>query len=158
MENYEHYSSDVDVMRVAYSAASSFRGVLTQDEIRSCVLNAILRAIKKYDKNNTTKFTSFLHNGVVFECLNQKKLNTNNRTTKQLHPNIKDNNNIFESIDVKDLIESVCDDPSLIFDRFYGNMTIKEMSKQRNVCRETIKVRLTKNLEKLRSELRKSVL
>ena len=155
MKSYEHYLNDIEVMKVAQNAASSFRHILSQDEIKSCILNALLRAVKKYDKRSKAKFTSYLHNGVVFECLSQRKFNL--KQTKSLHSNITDSRNPFEEVETRDLIESVCDDPSLIFDRFYGNMTIKELSKNRNVCGETIRIRLHKNLEKIKLALKKSV-
>lgn len=155
MKKYEHYVNDIEIMKVAHNAASSFRHVLSQDEIKSCILNALLRAVKKYDKRNKAKFTSYLHKGVVFECLNQRKFNKNN--TSQLHPNITDTRNVFSDIDTRDLIESVCDDPELIYDRFYKNMTIKELSESRGVCGETIRIRLNKNLEKVKLSLQKSV-
>jgi len=155
MKSYEHYVNDVETMKIAQNAASSFRNVLSQDEIRSCILTAILRAVKKYDKESNTKFTSYLHNGVVFECLSQRKSNKNDNN--QLHVNITDNRDEFADLDTRDLIESVCDDPSLIFDRFYGNMTIKELAEKRSVCGETIRIRLQKNLEKIKRALVKSV-
>jgi DNA-directed RNA polymerase specialized sigma24 family protein len=152
---YEDYINDADTMRIAQSAAASFRNVLSSDEIKSCILNALLRAIKKYDKRSKTKFTSYLHNGVVFECLSQRKFNKNNN--QQLHSNITDTQDDFSSVETLDLIESVCDDPSLVFDRFYKNMTIKELATSRNVCGETIRIRLNKNLEKIKYALKKSV-
>lgn len=155
MKSYEHYVNDVEVMKVAQNAASSFRNVLSPDEIKSCILNAILRAVKKYDKRSKTKFTSYLHNGVVFECLSQRKFNRNNNN--QLHTNISDHRDEVSDFETRDLIESVCDDPSLVIDRFYGNMTIKELAEKRSVCGETIRIRLNKNLEKIKHALRKSV-
>lgn len=155
MKSYEHYVNDVEIMKVAQNAASSFRNVLSPDEIKSCILNAILRAVKKYDKRNKTKFTSYLHNGVVFECLSQRKFNKNENN--QLHINIEDQRDEFSDLDTRELIESVCDDPTLVIDRFYGNMTIKELAEKRSVCGETIRIRLNKNLEKIKQALKKSV-
>lgn len=156
MRNYEYYINDVEVMKIAQNAAASFRYVLSPDEIKSCILNALLRASKRYDKRNKTKFTSYLHNGVVFECLSQKKFNKNKN--KQLDINTQDpHGDHTKDIETLDLIETVCDDPSLIFDRFYGNMTIQELARKRNVCGETIRIRLNKNLEKIKLSLKKSV-
>jgi DNA-directed RNA polymerase specialized sigma24 family protein len=155
MKNYEHYFNDVEVMKVAQNAASSFRESLSQDEIKSCILNAILRASRKYDKRNGAKFTSYLHNGVVLECLNQYKFNK--KKTQNLDIHIQDKSTHMSDFETKDLIESVCDDPELVLDRFFGNMTVKELSKKMNVSGETIRIRLNKNLEKVRRELEKSV-
>jgi DNA-directed RNA polymerase specialized sigma subunit len=142
-------------MKIAHKAASSFRNVLSQDEIRSCILKALFRAVGKYDKTNNVKFTSYLHNGVRFECLGQAKVNKSDK--KQLNSSIPDHRNPLAEFEMRDVIESVCDDPQLIFDRFYNNMTITEIAKDRKVCGETIRIRIGKNLEKMRLSLEKSV-
>ena len=155
MKSYEHYVNDVETMNVAQNAASSFRKILSLDEIKSCILNAILRAVNKYDKRSKAKFTTYLHSGVVFECLSQRKFNRNNNA--QLQVNIPDRRDPFVDFETRDLIESVCDDPSLVIDRLYGDMTIKELADTRGVCGETIRIRLNKSLEKIRYALKKSV-
>ena len=155
MKSYEHYVNDVETMNVAQNAASSFRKILSQDEIKSCILNAILRAVNKYDKRSKAKFTTYLHSGVVFECLSQRKFNRNNNA--QLQVNIPDRRDPFIDFETRDLVESVCDDPSLVIDRLYGDMTIKELADTRGVCGETIRIRLNKSLEKIKYALNKSV-
>ena len=152
MKSYEHYVNDVETMNVAQNAASSFRKILSQDEIKSCILNAILRAVNKYDKRSKAKFTTYLHSGVVFECLSQRKFNN-----AQLQVNIPDRRDPFVDFETRDLIESVCDDPSLVIDRLYGDMTIRELADTRGVCGETIRIRLNKSLEKIKYALNKSV-
>lgn len=148
----ENYLQDTDVLSVAHAAASTFSNCLSKDEIKNCILNAIWKASNKYDKRQNVKFTSYLHNGVVFECLSQRKFNKT-RSHQVLEVGIEDKRNPFEAIEMRDAIDSLCDDPSLIYDRFYNNMSLAELAKDRGVCGETIRIRLRKNLEKLRSGL-----
>ena len=155
MNKYEQYLNDVDTMKTAYNAASSFRNILTSEEIKSCVLKALFRAVNKYDKSRNVKFTSYLYNGVRFECHSQTK--TNKRHKRRLTNAIPDTRNPMAEFEMKDVIESVCDDAELIFDRFYKNMTITEIAKIRKVCGETVRIRIAKNLEKMRISLKKSV-
>jgi DNA-directed RNA polymerase specialized sigma24 family protein len=152
----EKYLSDSNVMRVAYSAASSFSTTLSKDEIQGCILNAIWKASNKYNKRNKTKFTSYLHNGVVYECLSQRKFNRSKKGVT-LDETIADKYNPVAEIDMIDTIEAECDDPKLVIDRFYKNMTINELAEDRGVCGETIRIRLKKNLEKLRFSMTNSV-
>ena len=56
-----------------------------------------------------------------------------------------------------DEINFACEDPTLILDRFYKNMSIKEIAESRGVCGETIRIRINKNLKKLQNSLSKSV-
>lgn len=156
MNKIEDYLNNQDVIKVANNAAKSFKNILSQDEIKNCILNAIWKASKKFDPNSNTKFTSYVHRGVVYECLSQRKFNLN-KSTSPLTLSIPDNHNAFESVDMKDLVGKVCEDPQLVIDRFYKNMTITELAKSRNVCGETIRTRLQKNLQKMKLSLLKSV-
>lgn len=74
-----------------------------------------------------------------------------------LDETIADNYNPVAEIDMIDTIEAKCEDPTLVIDRFYKNMTINELAKNRKVCGETIRIRLKKNLEKLRFSMTNSV-
>jgi DNA-directed RNA polymerase specialized sigma subunit len=141
-----------DVIRVANKAASSFSNVLSRDEMQTCILSALWKAKNKYIEGSKCKFTSYVHRGVVFECLTQRKFNL--AKTNQLNFNVPDRKNDLERIDMLDEIQQ-CDDPELIYDRFYKNMTIKEIAKSRGVCGETIRIRLKKNLKKLRHSMSK---
>tara|TARA_Y100001973_G_C5202978_1_gene339228 strand:- start:44 stop:511 length:468 start_codon:yes stop_codon:yes gene_type:complete len=152
--NIEDYLSNEDIIKVANKAASSFSPTLSRDEIQSCILSALWKAKKRYKEGSKCKLTSFIHRGVVFECLTQRKFNI--AKTKQLTISVQEKRDDTERIDMLDEIEQ-CDDPSLIFDRFYKNMTINEIAKDRGVCGETIRIRLKKNLKKLRQSISNGV-
>ena len=53
-------------------------------------------------------------------------------------------------MEILDLINN-CDDPDLIYDRFYKNMTITELAQERGVCGETIRIKIKKTLKRLKS-------
>jgi DNA-directed RNA polymerase specialized sigma24 family protein len=148
---------DSDVIKIAESAASSFRHALSEDEIKNCIYNAVWKASRNYSDEGNAKFTSYLYKGVIFECLGQKRFNQDrgfslsrydNSKNKCLSYKCKD----FSHIDMMDEI-SQCDDPMLIYDRFYSNMTIGELAKQHGVCGETIRIRIEKNLKKIKNSL-----
>jgi DNA-directed RNA polymerase specialized sigma24 family protein len=155
-QKIENYLQDSDVLSVAHAAASTFSSCLSKDEIKNCILNAIWKASNKFDKRQNTKFTSYLHNGVVFECLSQRKFNKS-RSYQVLEVGIEDTRNPLKEIDMRDAIDSVCDDPSIVYDKYYNNMTIAEIAKDRGCCGETVRIRLKKNMEKLRLSLKNSV-
>ncbi|MQF98082.1 MAG: hypothetical protein FI729_00930 [SAR202 cluster bacterium] len=146
----EDYLSNEDIVKVANKAASSFSSTLSRDEIQSCILSALWKAKKRYKTGSKCKLTSFIHRGVVFECLTQRKFNL--ARTNQLTISVPEKRNDTERVDMLDEIQQ-CDDPELIYDRFYKNMTINEIAKDRGVCGETIRIRLQKNLKKLRKSM-----
>ena len=53
-----------------------------------------------------------------------------------------------------DELNECCEDPEIIYDRFYKNMTVREIAKSRGVCSETIRVKINKNLTKLGTKLK----
>ena len=150
----EDYLSNDDIIRVANKAASSFSGILSRDEIQSCILSALWKAKRRYKEGSTCKLTSFIHRGVQFECLTQRKFNL--AKTAQLTISVPDKRDDIERVDMLDQIQQ-CDDPELIYDRFYKSMTISEIAKARGVCGETIRIRLKKNLKKLRQSMSNGV-
>lgn len=152
----ERYLNDSDIMKVAQKAASSFSHCLSKDEIQSCILNALWRASDRYNKRQKTKFSSYLHNGVVYECLSQRKFNRS-KQSQVLHENLEDSFDPVARVDMVDLITTKCEDPTLVIDRFYNNLTINELAEKQSVCGETIRIRLKKNLEKLRAYMTNGV-
>ena len=152
--NIEDYLSNDDIVKVANKAASSFSGTLSRDEIQSCILSALWKAKKRYKQGSKCKLTSFIHRGVVFECLTQRKFNL--AKTCQLTISVPEKRNDTERVDMLDQIQQ-CDDPELVYDRFYKSMTINEIAKDRGVCGETIRIRLKKNLKKLRQSMTNGV-
>jgi len=156
LRKIEELIKDSDIASISQKAASSFRGVLSDDEIDSCIKNAVWKASSKFNPKEKTKFTSFLYKGVKFECSGQARLNRRKKACSlskfDKAVNINDNFNGFNRIDMLDEI-SVCEDPMLIYDRFYRNMTIKELADMHNVCGETIRNRIEKNLKKIKKSL-----
>jgi len=147
-----------DVAKILKKASSSFRYSLSQDEMETCCINALWKAIDKYSNDFRCKFTTYLYRGVVMECLTQRKFNKDKISFGgRLHSNIQDDKDHYEPVDMLDEINFACEDPSLILDRYYKNMSIKEIAQNRGVCGETIRIKINKNLKKLRSSLLKSV-
>lgn len=145
-----------DIMKIARKAANTFYHYLSQDEIDSCILYAIWKAINSYDTSHGSKFTTYLYNGVIMECLTQKKFNVK-KNNKKINKSTK--NYYFESnkIDMMDEIIK-CEDPDLIYDYFYKNKSIKEIAFERGVSGETIRLKIKKCLRKIKKTLKISVL
>lgn len=155
MNNFNELLNNEELKRVSHHAAQSFRGVLSSGEIDTCVMNALWRAGLRYDDSKNCKFSTYLHNGVIFECLSQKKSNQSTGFSIDAYNSqnrLADNYNEFNRIDMQDEIKN-CEDPDLIYDRFYMNKSINEMAEDRGVCGETIRIKLKKNLKKLKTAM-----
>lgn len=155
LNNFDELLKNDEIKKISNNAANSFRGVLSSGEIDTCIMNALWKAQTTYDDSKNCKFFTYLHKGVVFECLSQKKSNSSNGYSIDAYNNqsrIQDRYNEFNRIDMQDEIKR-CEDPELIYDRFYMNKTIDEIAENRGVCNETIRLKLKKNLKKLKLSL-----
>lgn len=153
------YAGISDIIKIAKRASSTFTSTLSSDDLETCMINAIYKAINKYEEGSNCKFTTYLYKGVQMECLTQKKFNIKSSVNKahRLNNGITDNVDYEETTDMVDEINTVCEDPDIIFDRFYNNMTIKEIAQERRVCGETIRLKIKKNLKKLRKSMSEGV-
>ena len=78
-----------DVFKILKKACSTFRFSLSQDEMTTCCINALWKAVDKYQVDSKCKFTTYLYKGVVMECLSQKKFNKDKISfSGKIHPNI----------------------------------------------------------------------
>ena len=144
-----------DLERIASRASYSFLGVLSESEIESCILGAFWKAAEKFNGSKNCKFTTYFYKGVVMECLTQKKFNRNKPASKIYENILSSNNKDIESIDMLDEINTHCDDPELMYNRFYKNMSVREIALTKGVCSETIRIKIKKNLTKLRTKMSK---
>ena len=152
---------DKEAMNIANCAASGYSLALTKDEIENCIYNAVWNALDKFDESKGTKFTTFLHRGVRLQC--QKRLNFNKRykttnyyedsVSSKFNPNIK--NQAYSQdlkFELKDEIEN-CEDPDILYDRYYKNMTLTEIAKKKNTSYETIRNKIKKNLQIIKKRI-----
>ena len=138
-------------------AASSFSNCLSPEEIKNCIESAIWNASLNFKPEKNTKFTTYLYRGVIHECLKCKKMSNKKINCVPVNNNILSGKfNNFNKIDLIDEIR-VCSEPDLLIDRFFYNFTLNEMAKKRGVSKETIRFKLRKNLDFLKTRLSKSV-
>ncbi len=138
----ENALNDQNITKVMNKASYRFSNQLDPDSIYTCQLNALWKALVKFDPDRNVKFTTYLYNGVFIECLKETKFHAKHAkfNCRKLHPNItskQDNNVLFEILDELDDEE----EKSLIIDK-YSNMTISEMAEKRNSNRETTRKKL----------------
>ena len=152
---------DKETMNIANCAASGYSLALTKDEIENCIYNAVWNALDKFDESKGAKFTTFLHRGVRLQC--QKRLNFNKRykttnyyedsVSSKFNPNIK--NQAYSQdlkFELKDEIEN-CEDPDILYDRYYKNMTLTEIAEKKNTSYETIRNKIKKNLQIIKKRI-----
>lgn len=149
-------------MNVAKYAASTFKRSLSKEKIEECILNALWIVAKKYKSDKGTKITTYVFQGVVFECLNEKRRLYRTPSYELVDPfelsfSVKSKDSKISTLDMIESINIICNDPTLIIDRYYKNMTLLELSHKYKISPEGIRGRINKNLQKLREAFEKSV-
>lgn len=145
-----------DIIKITNKAAVPFIDSLSKDEIKTCIISAIWNAINSYNEDYKVKFTTFLYRGVVLECLKQKKSNDKLKLVSIGDRSFVCKKNDMARVEMVDEI-SKCEDPELIYDRFYNNKTLSEIAIQRGVSKETVRLKIQKNLSILKNRLEFSV-
>ena len=70
-ETFKKYLSNKDYWLIMQSASKQFHNYIPADDLKSCQLVGLFHAIRKH--NGMTKFTTYLHNYVRWECLTYMK-------------------------------------------------------------------------------------
>ncbi len=145
---------DPDITALTRSVTQRYKRTLNEDEIRSCVLVALSRAITSFDPSKNSKFTTYLHKGLKIECLTQIKKNK---------PLLKYSSQVSSKIDnkseIKMMIMEVMEeieklkDGHLVVDKYLNNYTSKEIAKKNGIHKETVRVKIKKTLETLRDKM-----
>ena len=151
-----------DYMKMAYKSGLRYATSLTMDEIENCILHAAWKSLRNYDENMDGKcsFSSYLYRGVGVECLNyaQREVQPKQfpRDKGDLTRYVDGEYLTDDRIDMLDELGQT-DDPDMMFDRFYNNMTLQEIADKKGQHRQNIALKIGKNLDLLRRRLSKSV-
>ncbi len=141
---------DEDIQNIMNKAAGSFRGQLNDDEIHTCKINALWKALLNYDENKAAKFTTYLYSGVRIECIREVKFNK--RRHQPLHSGLAENRDHFLTVDLMDELDN-CPDKELLVDRM-KSFTIKEIAQRHGCNRETVRRRIKKSANKIAKRIK----
>ena len=152
---------DENVIKICSKASRKFNKSLSQEEIDSCIMLALWRSVRNFDAELGYKFTSYLWNGVVMECKGCMKFNVapsrkyvgvtfNSDVMDKTLKSQEDWSQVkrFEAAEIEEEIQG-CEDPELIHDRFYNNMSISDLAEKHNLSRREINKKIEKILNYL---------
>ena len=119
--------------------ANRYRRNIDVDEIESIKMNTLWKCIEKHDENKS-KFTSFLYSQLSFALKNKvkkKKLEYNSPSIE------KEDFKAVVSMEYTDIVSGLPEETREILNqRFYQNLTMKEIGKINGYSRETARRRL----------------
>ena len=84
----------------------------------------------------------------------QKRLKFNQKPSELIPSYVECSSDFELKLEMYDEINN-CEDPDILYDRYYKNMTLSEMAKKRNVTSQTIRNKISKNISQIRNRILK---
>ena len=139
---------DSNIVKVMHKASKSFNKQLDKEEIYTCQVNALWKAIKNFNSEKKTKFTTYLYTGVMIECIKAVKFNNKGSDSKMLHDNISAKRNDDVLMDLLDEAENEMEYEILVHRS--QRRTIEEIGNIMGSSRETIRKKIKKMEKRIR--------
>lgn len=118
------------------------------DEMESCKLLGLWKALKKYDPDKKRKFSNFLYVSVDWECKLYLRKNKRKYISCETFPSEV---NSFDEVDISDFINSLSPRLKIVIrQRFFENLTMEEIGLKNDYSRETARRYLQEAIDKLK--------
>lgn len=155
-EIFDNAMNDENYTNLMYRIANkNLSTVCSRDEIKSIVMSTLWRCVNQYNPNKSTaKFTSYLYSSMENNTRRLYKKKIAVKKEKQLNENIFISNTVCdESIkrEVFDILESLKDidedSYNILIQKYYYNMTNKEIGQSNGYGKESARKKVKKALE-----------
>lgn len=133
-----------DIVNIMNEASKRFMKQLDSDSIYSCKLKALWKSFVNFNPNKGSKFTTYLYNGVMYECLKELKFVKKGQIqSKKLHHNMY--NQDSSDLLLVDILDEAKNDTerSLIHDKMC-KLSNQQIAEKYGVTRETMRKRYKK--------------
>lgn len=131
----------------------NLKGIATKDEIKSLIMNTLWNCIQKFDDSKKVKFSSYLYRSIQNNSrriYKSKAKEFRNIEYIENYHSIPDND-FKNKQEVRDILMSVVDlNPELhniLIQKFYYNMTNKEIGQANGYGKEAARKKLKKAIE-----------
>jgi RNA polymerase sigma factor (sigma-70 family) len=143
---FEEKWNSQDVQNIMNKVTNRYKRNVDHDDIDSIKMNTLWSCLKKYDEAKGTKFTSYLYQQLSYAMKNEVKKKRHEYNVDAVE---KVDSNVMSKMEIVDIVTGLNEEDSEILQqRFFYNMTMKEIGKTNGYSRETARRRL-KNAVKL---------
>ena len=162
---FEEKWNCTDIQNIMYKVTNSYRAKIHDDDIESTKMETLWRCLLKFDESRGSKFTSYFYQQLSYAMKNLWKVESKHSPTylsdttsdKGSNKNTKLVKNNAESLDIEsqkdvnmenhmeciDIVTGLKDEYNkLLNQRFYRNMTMKEIGRENGYSRETARRKL----------------
>lgn len=149
-DSYNIAWNNTDNTKMMHEACKKYKGILERDDINSCQMIGLWKALGEFNEKHGVKFTSYLYNVVRNEC--RKRLRQNSNNAKLVGFAAKKDYHI-NSYDLEDMID-VLEYPlnKIVRLRYISKMTLKEIGVELGMNKNSVKRKIQKALEKIKTE------
>lgn len=148
-KDYNSALINVDYIKIMQKAVSKYRKILDKEEVKSCQMIGLWKAMQNFDKNHGIKFTTFLYNIVRNEC--RKRLRQEPPISARINEystSKVENNSFFTEI-----VDSLDYPLNRIIElRYLGSMTIKEIGQELGMTKNNIRRNIQKAFKQIKKE------
>lgn len=141
--------------KIMNKAARPFRKVLDYDEVENCKRLAMWKALRSYDSEKGSKFTTFLYRGVYFECkgaASQIMKSADNLEFFEEYGNYEQPQSTLENIEWVDEIKNISGG-EILFDEYYLGLNLTEIAEKYETNIYQIRKRKKKILDLMHSKI-----
>lgn len=137
---FEEKWNSQDVQNIMNKVTNRYKRNVDHDDIDSIKMNTLWNCLKKYDEDKGTKFTSYLYQQLSYAMKNEVKGKRHEYNVEAVE---KVDTNIISKMEILDIVTGLDEEDSEILQqRFFYNMTMKEIGKTNGYSRETARRRL----------------
>ena len=146
-KEYEKALNNKDNTMIMHRACSCFLHVLDEDELYRCKLIALWEALQAWKPDRGSKFTAFLYQRVVWECLKSIKAMNKNRDVQVEYIDRA----VLPDTSMDEVLEILPDDlKNVVEKRYLHNMTLREIGDEYGYSYETARKKLKKAFQHMK--------
>lgn len=139
-----------DNAKMMTSASKKYRGLLEAEDIKSCRMIGLWKALGEFDKNLGVKFTSFLYNVVRNECRKRLRQNAYQQKQQELLPSGFQQQNSAQIEDFIECLEHPLD--KIVHLRYVQDMTLQEIGAEIGMSKNCVKRKLQAAIKQMKRE------
>jgi len=140
-QQFEEKWNNSDVINIMNKVSNRYSKNIDRDDIDSIKMDTLWKCIQKYDETRGTKFTSYLYQQLSYALKNKVKKKRNEFNAVNNLEKV-DSKAILKG-EVFDIITGLEEEETKILEqRFFYNMTMKEIGRENGYSRETARRRL----------------
>lgn len=156
-ERYNKEWASEENRKILNKACFKYRGIIPDDDIQSCQMVALWRALESFDSLAGKKFTTYLYDGVVQCCRSWlEEYNRNKRIP--IESNFISIIPEDDTPDIDEWLECLEEsDKTLLKQRFIMKMTLKEIAQLNTCTPEAIRKRIKKAIRLVKENFSEEV-